>query len=281
MDGLDGDAGKLISTGLVAVAREVGTQVLARFARSEVGAQQPFDGIRAVFRRGAVADLAGVEKSAVYRINPDNTVETLWSSKEENVYDLLALEKQILFSTDGNGRIYGLSRDRKVTLVLQTNDAEATRLLPAENSVLAATANMGRIYRLGETAGASGSYESPVHDAGSPARWGSLSWRAMMPANTRLAFRTRSGNSAKPDRTWSEWSDALSDAAAASKIASPNARYIQWKAEFAGAGGTTPVLDNVTVAYLPQNTPPVVKSINVMTQMVGTSAANSVGGMSS
>ena len=42
-------------------------------------------------------DVSGVGKSAVYRINPDNTVETLWSSKEENVYDLLALEKQILF----------------------------------------------------------------------------------------------------------------------------------------------------------------------------------------
>ena len=64
-----------------------------------------------------VVDVSGVEKSAVYRINPDNTVETLWSSKEENVYDLLALEKQILFSTDENGRIYGLSPDRRVTLV--------------------------------------------------------------------------------------------------------------------------------------------------------------------
>jgi hypothetical protein len=218
-----------------------------------------------------VVDMAAVEKSAVYRINPDNTVETLWSSKEENVYDLLALEKQILFSTDGNGRIYGLSRDRKVTLVLQTNDAEATRLLPAEDSVLAATANMGRIYRLGSAPGTSGSYESPVHDAGSPARWGSLSWRVAMPASTHLAFRTRSGNSTKPDRTWSEWSEPLSDAVSA-KIASPNARYIQWKAEFAGAGGATPVLDNVTVAYLPQNTPPVVKSISVMTQMTGTGA---------
>ena len=233
---------------------------------------QPAGASQVTTQFAPVVDLAAVEKSAVYRINPDNTVETLWSSKEENVYDLLALEKQILFSTDGNGRIYGLSRDRKVTLVLQTNDAEATRLVPAENSVLAATANMGHIYRLGDTPGASGSYESPVHDAGSPARWGSLSWRAMMPANTRLAFRTRSGNSAKPDRTWSEWSDPLSDAAAA-KIASPNARYIQWKADLTGAAGATPVLDNVTVAYLPQNTPPVVKSINVMTQMVGTGAA--------
>ena len=38
------------------------------------------------------------------------------------------------------------------------------------------------------------------------------------------------------------------------------------------AAGATPVLDNVTVAYLPQNTPPVLKSINVITQAAPTVA---------
>jgi hypothetical protein len=216
-------------------------------------------------------DLTGVERSAIYRINPDNTVETLWSSKEENAYDLLALPNQLLFSTDTNGRIYGLSHDRKITLVLQTNEGEATRLLPSSGSVLVATGDMGRIYRLGEGPGAAGSYESPVHDAGTAARWGSLSWRAETAPSTALAFRTRSGNSSKPDKTWSDWSDTLHDAAA-SAIVSPNARYIQWKAEFSGAGGVTPILDNVTLAYLPQNSPPIVHSINVTLQMAAASA---------
>ena len=216
-------------------------------------------------------DLTGVERSAIYRINPDNTVETLWSSKEENVYDLLALPNQLLFSTDSNGRIYGLSRDRKITLVLQTNEGEATRLLPSAGSVLVATGDMGRIYRLGEGPGAFGYYESPVHDAGTAARWGSLSWRGETAPSTGVVFRTRSGNSAKPDKTWSDWSGPLDDPAA-SRIGSPNARYIQWKAEFSGAGGVTPILDNVTLAYLPQNSPPIVKSINVSLQMAPASA---------
>jgi hypothetical protein len=216
-------------------------------------------------------DLTGVERSAIYRINPDNTVETLWSSKEEDVYDLLALPNQLLFSTDSNGRIYGLSHDRKITLVLQTNEGEATRLLPSSGSVLVATGDMGRIYRLGEAPGAAGSYESPVHDAGAPSRWGSLSWRAEMAPASALVFRTRSGNSAKPDKTWSDWSETLHDSPA-SRITSPNARYIQWKAEFSGAGGVTPILDNVTLAYLPQNSPPIVRSINVTLQMAPASA---------
>jgi hypothetical protein len=217
-------------------------------------------------------DLNGVERSAVYRINPDNTVETLWSSKEEDVYDLLALPNQLLFATDSSGRIYGLSHDRKITLVLQTNEGEATRLLPSAGSVLVATGDMGRIYRLGEGPGAAGHYESPVHDAGAAARWGSLSWRAEIAPSTGLLFRTRSGNSGKPDRTWSDWSEPLKDPASSS-ISSPNARYIQWKAEFSGTAGATPIVDNVTLAYLPLNSPPLVKSINVMLQMAAASGA--------
>lgn len=212
-----------------------------------------------------VVDVSGVEKSALYRINPDNTVETLWSSREENVYDVLALERQILFSTDDNGRIYGLTPDRRVTLVAQTNEGETTRLLPSNNSVLAATGNMGRIYRLGEKPGASGFFEAPPHDAGTASRWGSISWRGETPSGTTMVFRTRSGNSAKPDRTWSEWSAPLSNPAG-SPIGSPNARYIQWKAELAGANGSTPILNSVTLAYLPQNSAPVIRSINVITQ---------------
>src|ERR1019366_9034819 len=127
-------------------------------------------------------DVSGAEKSAVYRINPDNTVETLWSSKEENAYDLLALEEQVLFATDQNGRIYGLTPDRRVTLVTETGEGETTRLLPSEHSILAATGNMGHIFRLGEKPGPSGSYEAPVHDSGTASRWGSVSWRGDTPA---------------------------------------------------------------------------------------------------
>ena len=219
-----------------------------------------------------VVDVSGVEKSAVYRINPDNTVETLWSSKEENVYDLLALERQLLIATDVDGRIYGLTPDRRVTLVTQTNEGETTRLLPSDHSILAATGNLGRIFRLGETAGPSGYYEAPVHDSGTASRWGSLSWRGEVPAGCTLAFRTRSGNSARPDRTWSDWSEPMLNPSG-SRIASPNARFIQWKAEMKGTSGATPILTSVVLAYLPQNSPPVVKGISVDTTSVAAQGA--------
>jgi sugar lactone lactonase YvrE len=219
-----------------------------------------------------IVDISGIEKSALYRILPDNTVETLWSSKDENVYDILPSGGQIVFATDGKGRIYRLGADRKVTLLVQTNESEATRLVQGAGGLLAATGNLGKIFRLGDALESSGVYEAPVHDAGTVARWGKLNWRAETTGGSRVTFRTRSGNSARPDKTWSDWSDPLSDSAG-SQVSSPNARYLQWKAEFTGGGGPPPVLDNVTAAYLPQNTPPTVKSISVTVQASGAGAA--------
>jgi hypothetical protein len=213
----------------------------------------------------ALPEASGADKSAVYRINADNTVETLWSSKEENAYDLLPEQDRMLFATDQNGRIYGLAPDRGVTLITETGEGETTRLLSSGNTLLAATSDIGRVFRLGESPGGAGELEAPVHDAGAVARWGSVTWRAVTPAGCSVEFRTRSGNSATPDRTWSDWSAPLADPAG-SRIASPNARYIQWKMAMAGSGGRTPVVNDVTVSFLPQNSPPVVSSVTVSTQ---------------
>ncbi|MDQ6758735.1 MAG: hypothetical protein M3Z32_02575 [Acidobacteriota bacterium] len=214
---------------------------------------------------GGVTELAGVEKSALYKINPDNTVETLWSSKEENVYDMVVQpDGDILFGTDSQGRIYKLSGDRKPSLLVQTGEGEATRLIRTSAGMLAATAEIGKLVRLDADRGASGSYESPVHDAGSVARWGRISWRG---TNARL--QTRTGNSARPDKTWSDWSAAMTDGRKA-VVGSPNARYVQWRAELHGTQGASqdggPGIENVSIAYLPQNTPPNLRSISVTTQ---------------
>jgi sugar lactone lactonase YvrE len=205
-------------------------------------------------------EVAGVEKSAIYRIHPDNTVETLWSSKDENVFDLIPRGADILFSTDEGGRIYRLSAGRKLTLLAQTNEGEATRLIDSNGAVFAATGNMGKLFELESGRAPRGFYESPVFDAQSVAKWGHVRWSA----HGQVILHTRSGNSVRPDGTWSDWSDPLTDAAGSS-VASPNARYIQWKAELAGASGSEPALENFSLAYLPQNTAPVVRSILVTT----------------
>ena len=214
-----------------------------------------------------LSEIPGVDKSAVYKINPDDTVETLWTSKEENVYSLAAQPNgPLYFSTDGQGRLYRLGADRKAALLVETNEGEATRLLGSADGLVAATGDMGKVFKLAAAAGPSGSYESPVHDAGSVARWGRISWRT---AGGKVELQTRSGNSARPDKTWSDWSEPLSNSQD-SLIHSPNARYVQWRASLEGPGAA---IENVSLAYLPQNNPPVIRGISVTMQNSAQKAA--------
>ena len=223
--------------------------------------------VQQVASASPLTEIPGVDKSAVYKINPDDTVETLWSSKDENVYSLVARPGGALyFATDGQGRLYRLGADRKATLMVATNEGEATRLLESPDGLVAATGDIGKVFRLSESAGPSGSYESPVHDSGSVARWGRISWRS---AGGKAELQTRSGNSARPDKTWSDWSDPLTNAQD-SLIKSPNARFIQWRASLEGPGAA---IENVSLAYLPQNNPPVIRSISVTMQNSAQKAA--------
>ncbi len=245
-------------TSITVSASQGGVEIQPQAKQAKPAAPKPMVTVPAV----PVVEISGVEKSAVYRIYPDNTVEKLWSSKEENAYDLLVKDGRLLFTTDEKGRLYQLEDRDKATLLVQTNEEEAIRLLEGSDGLLVATGNMGKIYRVAGEPAPEGVYEAPVHDASRVARWGKLSWRAELPEGTELVFETRSGNSARPDATWSEWAGPLRDPEG-SQVTSPNARFIQWRARFRSADGRTPELESVTLAYLPQNMAPKVTSITV------------------
>jgi len=155
----------------------------------------------------------------------------------------------------------------KSVLLVETREGETTRLLQQSAALLAATSNLGKLFRLSQSLSDRGTYESPVHDAGNAARWGRIEWRAEKGSGS-LAFRTRSGNSERPDKTWSDWSPANSDSTSA-QVPSPNARYLQWQVELRGGGAVPPVLDSVTVTYQPRNGRPTVRSVQAYPQWVG------------
>ena len=219
-----------------------------------------------------VVEIAGVERSAIYRIDPSGTVETLRSSKEDNVYDLLLDGDSLIFSTDDHGRIYRLA-GTKATLLAEPGDGETTRLYKTDSLLYAALSNPARLYAFTADGAGPGWYESQVHDATSVARWGHLQWRSSGPG---ITFQTRTGNSTRPDKTWSPWSAPVTQSGI-SLITSPQARFIQWRAEW--ASGSSAELSNVDVPYLPQNGPPQIRSISV-TSILGTNSAKAAAGAS-
>ena len=201
-------------------------------------------------------------RSALYRVWPDSTVETLWDSPNESVFDVLVSGEKILFSTDQRGRIYELTPDRRVSLLTETGQGETTRLIPVGDYVLATTANVGKVFRLGTSPATMGSFESEVRDAGTIAGWGQIRWTADVSAGTSLELYTRSGNSSRPDSTWSDWSEPHRQAGG-EQITSPPSRYIQWKAVLRSSSDSSPVLREVIVAYLPRNRSPEISDIRV------------------
>ncbi len=199
------------------------------------------------------------DKSALYKISPDNTVETLWTSKDENIYDVGLAGSAVVFLTDVQGKVYQWEGSNRATLLGQTNEGDSTRLMISNRGLLVATGNLGKLLRLESGATGNGWLESPPHDSNAVAKWGRISWHG---DSSGLVLRTRTGNSARPDDTWSDWSAPISDLTKAA-ITSPNARYIQWRAELTGPGNTPPGLDDVTIAYLPQNSAPIVRAVLV------------------
>jgi hypothetical protein len=219
-------------------------------------------------------------RGSLIQILPDYTVETIWSSNSESIFGLAVNGDHVLFSTDSNGRIFDLipSRDgQKLTLLTQTHEALATRLLLEGSDLYIATSNIAKLFRVASTPGREGSYESPAKDTKFVSHWGMLAWRANVPPGTSLEFYSRSGNSERPDQTWSDWTGPHRQPEG-SPILNPSARYLQWKAVFRATGAAYPSLNDVTVSYLSQNLPPQVRSLNVSTSGERTSPTGAPSG---
>ena len=210
----------------------------------------------------------GKLKSRLHRIGRDRSVETLWSSNTEMAYGLY-LDKggNVLFSSGDKGKIYSLSPGKELTLLIETTEEQTTRLVPAGDGLVACTSNLAKIYRLRNRLNSKGTFESEVQDSTVVSRWGSVSWQAKVPKGAGLKLYTRSGNTRRPDRTWSDWSRPYTQARG-EEVESPPARYIQYKAVLETANQASPELSRVVIPYLQQNLAPEVKSIRILPQGV-------------
>ncbi len=204
-------------------------------------------------------------RGAVYRILPDGASDVLWESSDDVPYDLLPeAGGSLLVATGAKGKLYRLMGDPiRVALVASADAQQVTSLLTdPKGFVWAASANPGKLFRLSGAQATHGTFTSEVRDAETVATWGALSWRATTAPSTAVKLYTRSGNTAVPDDTWSQWSAAYSRSEGES-ITSPKARYLQWKVDLTGTGTVSPIVTSVTAAYLQRNLRPQVTSITI------------------
>lgn len=209
-----------------------------------------------------------LEFSAVFAARPDqnaglgtNFVDVPW----------------VMFSTKWGRRLYGRTHllgvdDKKLSgdwfdgphrfridwnildIVFSVDDNRVAHLMvpmPGYMRALAANQRLGhqplRIewMRLSPYA-PSGRFTSRVFDAGTVADWHTAVWDADEPAGTSLAMHVRTGDTARPGRSWSSWRHLRRSG----DLVTARSRHLQYRVELATTDPAwTPVLREVRLAY--------------------------------
>ncbi len=199
------------------------------------------------------SDKAKGPAAAVYRLAADGSTHTLWSDEEIQLADLTLSDDGLFIATDKENRLLHLRANGQQGLLTQSADFTTSRLLKtAGGDLYFGAANTGQINRLGAS-GKGGYFESKVEDFAAHARWGAIEWRG-----SGVTVQTRSGNSADADATWSAWSIPLNKSGSA--IASPPARYIQYKVQLASAAAQ---LEHIALYGLRANLSPAISSLQI------------------
>ena len=204
-----------------------------------------------------------VTGSDVYRIDPGGNPQKIWSHAQDIIY-AIAFDAQgrALLGSGNKGYIYRIESDVQHTALLTAPSTQITAFQTgADGALYAATGNVGKVYRVGPGLAHEGSIESDVFDAGFFSRWGRLSFEAHLNGG-RVAIAARSGNLDRPQKNWSPWSAPIIGTKG-DRIASPAARFIQWKAILTAGGAQSPELESVDVAYLQRNMPPRIEAIEI------------------
>lgn len=204
------------------------------------------------------ASAAGA-KGAIYTLTADGLVDTYWEATGELPFDMTVTPAgRVLVSAD-NGVVYALDGNpARVSRLAQVPGRQLTRIIPRGDRFLLTASNPGKLIELSASPASAGSYTSEVKDATTGASWGLLRFEGEQPSGSRLTFATRSGNTSVPDDTWADWAP-VDDDDGELRIKSPSARYLQWKVDLAGA----PIVDAVTLTYLPRNQRPRFSSVTV------------------
>ena len=202
--------------------------------------------------------------SEVDRIAPDGNPAKEWSNAQDVVYSI-AFDAQghAVLGAGSHGNLYRVDSPTMFTSLLNMPVAQITALIAGpQGRLYAATGNVGKVYEIGPGLEHQGTIESDVFDSSLFTLWGRVSYEGRLNGG-QIAVQTRSGNLDQPQKNWSPWSPQVTSAKGA-RVSSPASRFVQWKATLtADAGGRSPELESVDVAYLPKNIAPQIETIEI------------------
>lgn len=204
----------------------------------------------------------GSRPGTIYRVDADGFQEPFWGLPGVTIHSVLAgPQGELLVGTGSDGHLFSLAGFQSWTL-RQTlpvgSDLSAILRVPGSEDILVFTSNPARIYRLDFTRSAEGVYLSEAFDAEQVARWGRL---YVEPESGEVTASVRSGNTEKPDGTWSSWREV--DGSGFSEL--PPARYFQYRLALRGEAEAR----RARFFYTHANSAPVISALRVVTADLG------------
>ncbi len=199
-------------------------------------------------------------RSEILTIAADGVVESLWTFQEQTVFSLLYLDDRLWLGTGVEGELFSF-RGGDMVVEKQSEERQVMALLASEDGPVLATTNGAAVYRASGGRESAGIYTSSVYDAEAVSRFGSFRWYGSQ-AEKAASFSFRSGLSAFPDATWSDWT-APKNGHEIALDTLPAGRYVQWRAELKN-GDVSPRLDAVELSYRQRNAKPRIHELSVL-----------------
>ncbi|MGB5813014.1 MAG: WD40 repeat domain-containing protein [Polyangiales bacterium] len=184
-------------------------------------------------------------KGELWRVGRDGRVEKLFTSPAAHL-------TAVQWGADGNiyvgggaeGHVLQVAPDASYAIWADVEERQVLGLSLRSKTPAFITGDGASVYWVRRGIPAKPVWTSKTLDTGFASKWGRLTWRG----NGKLVFQTRSGNTEKPDDTWSPWSKKLKEP---SRVASPPARFAQVRALFPSSEAAE--LRVLALYYLPQN----------------------------
>lgn len=196
----------------------------------------------------------GYTAGTVFRIDKNGDLSALINSSNL-ISCIRGAGDNIFIATIGENRVYRYDMKEDEIFSFQIDEPQALTLETFNGHLAAIGASgPGVVYRVGDRPAEEGMYTSRVYDAGNSSEWGTIKCRA----SGKLAIQTRTGQTEKPDSTWSEWSQA--EVADAVQVKSPKGRFIQFRIVW---GDRQAVLEEISLSYVAGNMRPVITVITV------------------
>jgi len=202
-----------------------------------------------------------VVQSYIYKILPGGMTREIIAFNSCYITDMKINDRGDIFAgTDNTGKLFHITADGKLSIPFDMEVNQIlTFLMDKDGNVdIMGTGGPGAVYTVNQKDARKGSYLSEVYDARFIAQWGNFIWKG----SGKLAFQSRSGNTLKPDETWSDWSgEKTIEAEETIRPSSPQGRFFQFKLVW--DGDKTSELKQTKLAYLINNQLPRITAVTV------------------